>query len=111
MRHTTMAERSRGHQYQPRANDVGAPQFRQAFHRPHTSLGAAGHLLHLGMVAAPLIIGEVIQDSDKRWRAMRVVPILGAVASELLWTLKIANEKKREEESRAALETCRERYR
>jgi hypothetical protein len=69
-----------------------------------------GHLLHLGMVAAPLVIGEVIQDSDKRWRAMRMVPVVGAIGSDLLWTLKISNDRKRQEESRAALEACREQH-
>lgn len=111
MRDTNFAERYRDHQYQPRSYEAGAPRFRQAFHRPHTSLGAAGHLLHLGMVAAPLVIGEVIQDSDQRWRAMRMIPVLGAIGSELLWTLKISNDRKREEESRAALEACREHCR
>jgi len=37
-----------------------------------TSLGAAGHWIHLAAVAAPLIIGEVIKDPDKRWRALRL---------------------------------------
>jgi len=38
--------------------------------------------LHLGMVAAPLVIGEVIVDTEKKWRAMRMVPVLGAIASD-----------------------------
>lgn len=87
---------------------ANAPRLHQAFHRPHTSLGAAGHLLHLGMVAAPLIIGEVIQDSDKRWRAMRLVPVLGAIGSEVLWTVKLSSERRKDEEARAALQECRE---
>jgi hypothetical protein len=62
----------------------------------------------MGMVAAPLLIGEMIQDPNKKWRAMRMVPILGAIASELLWTMKISHDRKREEESHAALEACRE---
>ena len=90
---------------------MGAPHVRQAFHRPHTSLGAVGHLLHVSMVAAPLLIGEVIPDSDKRWRAMRMVPVLGAIASEALWTMKIAHDRKREAEDHAALESCYERCR
>lgn len=111
MRYTKMAERSGEHQYRPRANDMYAPHVRQAFHHPRTSLGAMGHLLHLGMVAAPLVIGEVIQDSDKRWRAMRMVPVVGAIASEMLWTAKISIDRKKDEESRAALEACRDHCR
>lgn len=62
----------------------------------------------MGMVAAPLIIGEVIHDSEKKWRAMRMVPILGALASEALWTLKIAHDQQREKDDHAALAACRE---
>lgn len=86
--------------------DVPYPH-RQAFHRPRTSLGAAGHLLHLGMVAAPLVIGEMIHDPDKRWRAMRIVPVLGAIGSEILWTMKISHDREKDEEARAALDQCR----
>jgi hypothetical protein len=110
MRHTDWAERSRTHHYQnaPSSDFQGAPYHRQSFHHAHTSLGAAGHLLHMSMVAAPLVIGEVIHDSEKKWRAMRLVPVLGALASEALWTMKIAHDRKREEEAHAALEACRE---
>ena len=98
MRYTEQVERSR-------------PYHRHSFHHARTSLGAAGHFLHISMVAAPLVIGEVIHDSEKRWRAMRMVPVLGALASELLWTLKIAHDREKDEEARAALQQCRERCR
>src|SRR5580700_10304830 len=100
MRYTELAERARTQHYQPqpRFDGQGTPYHRQAFHHARTSLGAAGHLLHMSMVAAPLVIGEVIHDSDKRWRAMRIVPVIGALASEALWTMKIAHDRKREEE-------------
>jgi hypothetical protein len=65
----------------------------------------------MSMVAAPLVIGEFIHDADKRWRAMRIVPVLGAIGSELLWTLKIAHDRNREREDHAALEACRENCR
>jgi hypothetical protein len=89
VRHTELAQRSKTHHYQPPASGLNAPHVRQPFHHARTSLGAAGHLLHMSMVAAPLVIGEVIHDSDKRWRAMRIVPVIGALASEALWTMKI----------------------
>jgi hypothetical protein len=113
MRNTELAERSRAHHYQQSPGSTGqdAPYRRQAFQHAHTSLGAAGHLLHIAMVAAPLVIGEVIHDADKRWRAMRVVPVVGALASEMLWTAKIAHDRKREREDHAALESCREHCR
>jgi hypothetical protein len=74
-------------------------------------MGVAGHFLHMGMVAAPFFIAEFIPDADHKMKALRIVPVAGALASELLWTLKIAHERKREEESRLALDACRERNR
>lgn len=102
------AERSWAQNYQPRTPRHDAPSSRQAFHHPRTSIGAAGHLLHMGMVAAPLVIGEVFHDPDQRWRAMRMVPVLGAIASEILWTVKISSDRKREQEDHEALHRCAE---
>lgn len=82
---------------------------RQPFHRPRTSLGAPGHLIHLAMVAAPVFIGEFIKDSDKRWRAMRLIPVLGGIASELVWTQRLMRDRQKDEETRAALRSCAER--
>jgi hypothetical protein len=113
MRYTDLAERSRSHHYQhtPHFGGQDFHPHRQAFHNPHTSRGAAGHFLHIGMVAAPLVIGEMIHDPDKKWRAMRVVPVAGAVASEVLWTMKIAHDRKREQEDHAALAACHDQCR
>ena len=111
MRYTERAQHTPTyhHQHQLRVDGQGTCYHRQAFHHARTSLGAAGHLLHMGMVAAPLVIGELIHDSEKRWSAMRIVPIAGALASELLWTLKIAHDRKREREDHAALDSCYDR--
>ena len=108
MPHTEWTERTRSHHVQhiPTYDGQGAYHHRQPFHHPRSSLGATGHLLHISMVAAPLIIGEAIKDPEKKWRAMRFVPVAGALASELLWTMKISHERKKDEENRMALEEC-----
>jgi len=88
---------------------------RQAFYRSRSSLGAthhhrsngaAGHLLHILSVAAPLVIAEAIKDPDKRWRAMRGVAVGAALLSETIWTLRLSQDRKRESEARRALEDC-----
>ncbi len=81
-----------------------------AVHHPRNSLGAAGHWIHLLTVAAPLVIAEAIKDPDKKWRAMRLVSVGGAVLSEAAWTLKIAHDKEKREEAREALKSCEERH-
>jgi hypothetical protein len=72
----------------------------------HRSSGAAGHLLHILSVAAPLVIAETIKDPDKRWRAMRGVAVGSALLAETLWTLRLSQDRKKESEARRALEDC-----
>jgi len=107
MRHTDLAERSRTHHYQNtlRSDAQGAAyHHRQSFHHPRTSLGAAGHWIHLLSVAAPLVIAEVIKDPDKKWRALRGVSVGAALLSEAVWTHRLMKERRKDDESYGALE-------
>jgi hypothetical protein len=79
---------------------------RQAFHHPRTSLGAAGHWIHLLGVTAPLVIGEVITDPNARWRALRLSAVGTALLSEAVWTHRLMKERQKDEEARAALKSC-----
>jgi len=76
--------------------------YRQAFAHPRTSLGAAGHWIHFASVAAPLIIPELVKDPEKRWRALRLASLGAAIASEAVWTHKLAQDRKRDEDCAAA---------
>lgn len=69
---------------------------RQGFRHPRTSLGVAGHWLHLAAVLSPLVIGELIKDPEKKWRAIRLASVGTAIASEAIWTHRLI--KKREEQ-------------
>ena len=93
-----VAEGRREQGYQPRSPGIDLAQ-RQVFHRPHTSLGAAGHWIHLASVMAPLVIGEVIKDSEKRWRAIRLASIGTALLTEAVWTYRLS-QKKEEQDAR-----------
>ena len=73
--------------YDPSVTNAYAQAARRAIHQPHTSMGAAGHWIHLLSVAAPLVIAEVIKDPDKKWRALRLASVGGALLSEAVWTL------------------------
>ena len=110
MRHATeLADRPKAHY--PRTPYPGAQTNRQPFHHPHTALGAAGHWIHLVAIAAPLIIGEVIKDPDKRWRALRLASVGAGLASEAVWTHRLSKERQKDEESHASLEACHDRCR
>jgi len=78
------------------------PPPRQAFHHPRTSLGAAGHWIHLATVAAPLLIPEIVKDPEKRWRYLRMASVGAAIASEAVWTHKLSQERKKDEACQAA---------
>jgi hypothetical protein len=74
---------------------------RQAFYRPHTSLGATGHWIRTAGILAPLVIGEFIKDPDKRWRMIRIASVATALASEGMYTNKIRRERERARELEA----------
>jgi len=71
---------------------------RQAFHKPHTSMGAAGHWLKTAGILAPLVIGEFVKDPEKRWRYVRLASVATALVSEAMWTNKIHKERQQCEE-------------
>ena len=84
--------------YQP--PDYAQDMPRQAFLRTHTSMGSAGHWIRTAGILAPLLIGEVIKDPDKRWRWIRIASVGTALVSEGLYTHRIQQERQRCEEHR-----------
>jgi hypothetical protein len=106
---TELAERPRTQSYQPRTPYPDAERNRQSFRHPRTSLGAAGHWIHLLGVLAPLVIGEVIKDPNARWRALRLSAVGTAVLSEAVWTHRLMREREKDEDARAALKSCSDR--
>jgi hypothetical protein len=70
---------------QQAATDKPAGEYRpprQQFHNPHTSMGSAGHWIKTAGILAPLIIGELVKDADKRWRYIRMASVATALVSE-----------------------------
>ena len=71
---------------------------RQPFHRAHTTLGATGHWVKTAGILAPLVIGELVKDADKRWRWIRISSVATALVSEAMWTNRIRKERRECEE-------------
>jgi hypothetical protein len=107
MRH--VAELASRRANQSRGQNYDSPSGRHAFHHPRTSLGATGHWIHILTVAAPLVIGELITDPDKKWRALRFASIGGALLSEAVWTHRLSKDRQKDEDTHAALKSCAER--
>ena len=102
------AQRSRSQQY-GRSDTGGTPHRGPAFHHPRTSLGATGHWIHIAAVAAPLVIGELVQDAQKRWRYLRLASVAAAIASEAVWTHRLSKDRQKDEDAREALAACHDR--
>lgn len=43
------------------------------------------HLARMGGLLAPLVIGELIKDPDKKWRWIRIASLVSAGVTELMW--------------------------
>jgi hypothetical protein len=80
-----------GSHYQPGSMHTGAQ--RQAYYRPHTSMGATGHWVKTAGILAPLVIGEFVKDNEQKWRLIRLASVATALVSEGLYTSRIVRER------------------
>jgi hypothetical protein len=90
------------YQQQHQRENAAHQTARLAIHKPHTSIGSAGHWVRLAGILSPLIIGEFIADPAKKWRAVRIATIATALITEGMWSHKIGKE--REEAKERAIE-------
>jgi hypothetical protein len=65
---SSWTERTAAQHNAPPFGDIDGQFTRQAFHRPHTSLGVAGHWMYMAGVLGPLVIGELIVEMPKALR-------------------------------------------
>jgi hypothetical protein len=79
----------------------------QGFHNPHTSLGVAGHVVHMGAMLFPVLAAELITDAEKYRKAVRVGAVATAVLYEGLYTMREAQRRERQE---AKLAECRNEH-
>ena len=105
---TDWADRTRSKRHPSPDNDFAERGGRQQFHHSRTSMGAAGHWIHMAGLFAPIVIGEVIKDADKRWRYVRLASVGTALAYEALYTIR---EQKRRDELKAERDRCCENNR
>jgi len=78
----------------------------QGFRNAHTSLGAAGHLVHIGSMLLPVLAAELITDAAKYKKIVRIGSVLTTVAYETLYTIR---EARRRDRQNAKLAECRNR--
>lgn len=78
----------------------------QGFRNAHTSLGVAGHLVHMGAMLFPVLAAELITDAAKYRKAVRIGSVATTVLYEGLYTAREAHRRERQEEK---LSHCRSR--
>jgi hypothetical protein len=72
-------------------------QDRRPVYHPNTTLGVIGHVVKTAGILAPLIIGELVKDTDKRWRWIRISSVATALLSEGLYTQRVQQERRERE--------------
>jgi len=91
--------------FMPYGSHHQAAQYRQPYHKPHTSLGAAGHWIREAGILAPLVISEFVKDPGKQWRYIRMASVLTALFSEGMYTAKIHAERNAAREREAVCQS------
>jgi hypothetical protein len=81
----------------------------QGFKNPHTSLGVAGHLVHMGAMLFPVLAAELINDAAKYRKAVRIGSVLTTVLYEGLYTARETRRRHRQEEKLAECRNQSER--
>jgi hypothetical protein len=106
---SSWTERTTAKEYAPPAGDIDTHLPRQAFQRPHTSLGSlglAGHWVGLVGGLLPLALSELIAEPAKYRKAVRFASIGTTLAYEVLYTVHELGRRKQQE---AKLAECRSR--
>jgi hypothetical protein len=86
---------------------VGQHAGAQGFRNPHTSLGVAGHLVHMGAMLFPVLAAELITDAVKYRKVVRIGAVATTVLYEGLYTMREAQRRQRQEEK---LAECRSEH-
>lgn len=81
-----------------------SPPDRQPYYKPHTSIGATSHWIRTAGMLAPLLIGELVEDPNKKWRWIRIASVTTALVSEAMYTHKIRQEREERAERYQAMQ-------
>lgn len=90
----------------PRATAGHTQTDRKRHHDQHHYTGA-GHWVRTVGALAPLVIGELVKDPERKWRFIRITSVLLAVASEASYAHRINKERERDAQDRREEEMAR----
>jgi len=81
-----------------RSYDLDHHAHAQGFKNAHTSLGVAGHLIHIGAMLFPVLAAELITDAQKYRKAVRIGSVATTALYEGLYTMREAQRRHRLDE-------------
>jgi hypothetical protein len=84
-----------------RSYDLEHHAHAQGFKNAHTSLGVAGHLVHMGAMLFPVLAAELITDAVKYKKVVRIGSVATTALYEGLYTMREAQRRNRQEEKLA----------
>jgi len=68
------------------------PHRHEGFAKSSAAMGAM-HWVKLAGILAPLVIGELVKDPDKKWRYIRLASVATAIVSQEMWGNRIKRER------------------
>jgi hypothetical protein len=85
---------------QPQYNIETPPQ--EPYPRPpsRTPPSEVGHWVRTAGILAPLVIGEIVKDPDRKWRFIRITSVAMALVSEGMHAHRIQRERREREAQR-----------
>ena len=66
----------------------------------HLPPSEVGHWIRTAGILAPLLIGEIVKDPDKKWRFIRITSVAMALVSEGMHAHRIQRERQEREARR-----------
>ena len=77
----------------PRATTGYEQSDRERHTGPHNCPSGMNHWVRTVGALAPLVIGELVKDPERKWRFIRITSVLLAVASEASYAHRIHQER------------------
>jgi len=78
----------------------------QGFRNAHTSLGVAGHIVHIGAMLFPVLAAELITDAAKYKKAVKIGAVATTALYEGLYTMRELERRRKAEKEAAECCSC-----
>jgi hypothetical protein len=85
---------------QPQYGNQARPQDQYPRSPSHSPPSELGHWVRTAGILAPLVIGEIVKDPERKWRFVRITSVAVALISEGLHARRIHRERQERDAQR-----------